>query len=724
MTNSHILILKSFDELRFNLGKKTLIDFVKGNTNPTISRNNLDELNSYGELYMIDEREIEEIIDQLIKFGYLDNETITMKNGFETKVVSRNIKGRKEIFEKKFKLQELGKVKLDPIFNREVQISEEDKKIFKSFDFFLGKFNNEQKKAIISESKNLLCIAGAGSGKTTVLTKKIEYLVKFKGVNEKDILAITFTKKSKEDLIKKLNENDILNSNVETFNSFCEKILRKNENEIYGQNMKILSFGQKIKLVKYAFNKTGLNFEAIVDLYFNKKKKQEKSNDELLLSFTGDVFSIIDFYKNHDIKFEKFYEMEKNLAKKNVSKIVYTISAFIAKILRVKGFRDFSDQVLDVLKFFREREDKISKFKYVLVDEFQDVNHIQFELLKILKKENLFAVGDPRQAIYGWRGAEVKYILNFNKEFNDVEIINLKMNYRSDKEIVDLFNNAIKPMDLVDLEASKNEESENRKTFLVEHQSELLERQFILESIRNSKNPFNEIFILARTNKILNKYEDLFSQNGIPHKIKSEEEYKNKNDANLNNAITLATIHSIKGMEANEVYLVNANSNSFPNRTPDNFVFATIKESQEYDKDEEELRLFYVALSRAKEKLIISYNGKYTKFINPKMIEQLSLKKKKSNKDLFSSGINHKSKSLSTSKSNSTILRNMIKDWRLAKSKTKGLPAFYVLSDATLEELVRQMPQSKAEMFSVKGLGQMKIGEYGDELLRIINGGN
>ena len=242
MDNSHILILKSFDELKFSLGKKTLIDFLKGNPNPTIDRNNLDELNSFGTLFRLDENQIEDLIDKLIKFKYLEIDLIKGK----FKVLSRTNQGRKEIFEKKFKPNQNKEIKLDNVFTKETIITENDKKLFSNFDFFLKGFNDGQKKGIISNSKNILCIAGAGTGKTTVLTKKIEFLTKFSGVKEEEILAITFTKKSKEEMIKRLNENGILNSKIETFNSFCEKILKKKGDKVYGKKVNVLKYSDKI----------------------------------------------------------------------------------------------------------------------------------------------------------------------------------------------------------------------------------------------------------------------------------------------------------------------------------------------------------------------------------------------------------------------------------------------------------------------------------------------
>ncbi len=713
----HILILKSFDELKFNLGKKTLIDYLKGNPNSTISRNELDENDLFGSLYMVDEDLIEFVLDQLIKDNYLQIQEI--RGGF--KVIARTLKGVREIFERKFILKEKDSIRIKSMFSEETKITEEDKKLFNVFEFFLKKFNDEQKKAIISNKLNILCVAGAGTGKTTVLTKRIEFLKKFKDVKEEEILAITFTKKAKEEMVHRLNNLGIKNTRVETFNSFCEKELKKNGNLIYDKPTRVARFSDKIAIVKWAFSKIGTRFETIVDDYFNKRQLKEKSADELFFVFVNDIFTIIDFYKNLEENLRPFYENESHFRKKRIAKLMYDMVKLIQFELKKRGLRDFSDQIIDALKLFREFPEKIPKFKYLLIDEYQDLNLVQFELIKTLNINSVFAVGDPRQAIYGWRGSDIKFILDFPKNFKDTEIISLKKNYRSNKEIINLFNLVIKPMGFIDLEYgfnnnSKQIESESQKSiFLQEFNSETLERIFIMEAIKNSKNKRNEIFVLARTNKILSKISEVFDQNGIDYVIKSEEEYKNTQEPK-ENQVVLATVHSIKGMEAKEVYLVSANSLSFPNKVQDNFVLGLVKEDNDYDKYAEELRLFYVALSRAKEKLILTYTGNPTKFISDEAMNLFEIKNK--DKNLFQFGSSFQENN--SSKKDNKILISMLKEWRSEKAKD-GLPLYMIISNRAIEELAKYRPKSKAEMFSINGLGTSKIEKYGDEILKIIS---
>jgi superfamily I DNA/RNA helicase len=726
MNKPHIPILKAFDEFKFNLGKRALIEFLKGNENQTITKNNLDQLDSYGCLFMFEIGEIEEMIDQLIKHNFLQQQIL--KQGF--RVIARTAKGLKEIYNKNFEIK-VGNDRYKLKKLSETPISDEEKKLIENFEFFLKEYNDEQRRAIVSPKNNILCVAGAGSGKTTVLTKRAEFLVKFKSVKENDILAITFTRKAKEEMETRLKKLGIDSVRVETFNSFCEKLLRKYEDKIYDKKVRIATFKDKIQIVSKVMEKLNIKLENFADDYFNKRQMREKSRDELFFTFVHDIYSIVDSYKNRELEVEPFYEKETMAFKKQIAKNVYQICVKVSKVTKTLGLRDFSDQILEIVAFFENNKTLIPKFEHILVDEFQDVNMPQFKLLKLLNPNNTFAVGDPRQAIYGWRGSDITYILNFEEEFDNTQIIQLKKNYRSVAEIIGFANKSIKSLGLSDLEGIKDN-TDDKHIFLVEHKTEILEKQFLLQSVKNSTNPPNEIFILARTNRILDSIADFFDTNGVEYVVKEEENFQAqklksskarnngepKEPLEHRNSITLSTVHAIKGLEANEVYLVGCNNLSFPNKVADNFVFQLVKEGETYDKEAEELRLFYVAVSRAKEKLIISYTGTPSKFLNNDMLENLT--KKNSEKSIleFSSKFNMEEKS-----GNQTLVKTMLKNWRAQKANQTGLPTYMIISNKAIDELAMYMPSSKEALGLINGLGDVKIAKYGDEIIRIINGG-
>jgi superfamily I DNA/RNA helicase len=663
---------------------------------------------------MIDRQTIFALIEDLIKHKFLEINTVG--TGFQ--VVKRTSLGVKEVFAKHHipKLEEsnTGKISKFKFEFPESKISETDKKLFSAFGFFLDKFNPKQKKTIITQAKNVLCIAGAGSGKTTVLTKRIEFLTKFKGVSADKVLAITFTRKAKQEMESRLYELGIDNICVETFNSYCEKKLKQYGDRIYDKHVKVIEYKNKISLVSAALKKLGKSFDTFYDDYFNKRQLREKSRDELFFIFVNDVFSVIDYYKNIEQKIIPFYENTSKPIEKRVAQIIHDVACDVEKNLKLNGVRDFSDQVIDCLRLFRQFPDLIPEYEHVLVDEFQDVNLIQNEFIKLLNSKNLFVVGDPRQAIYGWRGSEIKFILDFPKTFKETEVIFLETNYRSEKNIVSIANQSIKEFGLPDMKAHNDTDKQN--IYLIEQDNERLEKTFVIGAIKSSKNPRNEIFVLARTNRVLENYAQDFKKAGVPYTIKSEEEYKSGEPKE--NEIVLATIHSIKGMEAKEVYIVSCNSLSFPNKVVDNFVFSMVKQGDDYDKLSEELRLFYVAITRAKEKLVISYTGHPSKFITDEMKTNIIIKQK--NKNLFDFGSKYTPKNLDTG--NNAVLLNMLKDFRADKARESGLPAYMIISNQALEDLAKIKPSNKAEMMSARGMGSMKVAKYGDAILKVING--
>jgi len=289
--------------------------------------------------------------------------------------------------------------------------------------------------------------------------------------------------------------------------------------------------------------------------------------------------------------------------------------------MNLHGLRDYTDQILDTIKFFKNNKDLISKFDYILVDEYQDVNAMQIELLDLLNSKNLFVVGDPRQAIFGWRGSDVNFILKFTDKFPEAEIITLTKNYRSNKHLVDFMNFAIKDMNLPDIESNFQVLKEIK---LLNFEKELDEFNFILDEILKSNIEKNEIFVLARTNRQILDFSRLLKEKQIKHVLKTEE--INNGATAAKDELTLATIHSIKGLEAKIVFLIGANEQNFPCKASDHPIIELVK-VEEYDKEEEEKRLFYVAISRAKHKLIITFSGKRpTYFINQEMLNLINSK--------------------------------------------------------------------------------------------------
>src|SRR3989344_1714795 len=168
--------------------------------------------------------------------------------------------------------------------------------LFKAFDFFLSRYNEQQKKAITSAASHILCVAGAGSGKTSVLTKRIEFLIRFRSVTPESILAITFTRKAREEMQKRLSSAGIDGVHVETFNYFCENLLRKYSGIVYSHEVSVLSYKDKVELIHQALKKDNKTMQQALDLYYPPTKG--KLADELARGFMNDCFTVLEYYKS------------------------------------------------------------------------------------------------------------------------------------------------------------------------------------------------------------------------------------------------------------------------------------------------------------------------------------------------------------------------------------------------------------------------------------------
>ncbi len=694
-------VLKGVKAIPFNVGKSLLADFLCGSPNESIKKNRLDRLQEFGSM-AYEKEEVEGIIENLVLNKFLE---IKGSNGNKYwKLVHLTQKGAAELENPSFLAKNIEKNIKN--IEKPAEISEDDKKVFESFDFLLNKYNDSQKKAIVSASKKILCIAGAGSGKTTVLTKRIELLTTFRSVPAQKILAITFTRKAKREVESRLKHSPFCKGVIiETFNSFSEKMLKKHNNLIYSRSVSVITFGEKVKLVKFALKKLSLSIEKAVNSYFSVVQKKLKSFDELSMIFVHDCFSILDYYKNENKKVEDFSQ-DASLAVKDqeTAKMMYELCIFIDKAMKRLGKRDFSDQVADCTMLFRKYPETIPEFDHVLIDEYQDINSVQIDLVDLLNAENIFAVGDPRQSIFGWRGSKIKYIIEFNEKYPDAEVVALTTNYRSSQPLVELMNRSIKHMSLPNLDSGVLDKK--KQISLLKFDSEQKEFEFVIDQVKKSETEKKEVFVLARTNKMLYELAQLFQKQNIDFMLRSDEIKRPALDKE--NAITLATIHAIKGMEAKEVFVVGCSTQNFPCRTSDHPVIDIIKNGY-YDKEEEEKRLFYVAISRAKEKLTLSYTGSPSRFINNDMKKII--------------GAAH-DKSLSGYKEASNSSGDMLldlKSWRRSIALQNNIPAYMILSDAVLENIVREQPMTLDELEQVKGIGPVKVEKYGEEILRIVN---
>lgn len=365
-------------------------------------------------------------------------------------------------------------------------------------------FNAEQTKVINSISGNLAVIATAGSGKTTVLTYRIKNMVE-QGIDPFHILAITFSKKAKENIEQKLPKLGVYGVNVETFHSLALKIITT-------------AYGRKYKVWTIPWEKEKL----VTDICSNQlslcTKKDVPYNDIVR-------FITIQKYNNIYPCDELIYKKDVlPFAKEQMRNIYEKYEEYKNQHSYIE-FDDFLNIANDVLSSYYDISEQFQdKFQYILSDEFQDVSMPQSILLKKLNTKNTMIVGDPLQAIYSFRGGRSEYILNFDKDYENTKVINLNTNYRCSKDIVDLANTLADHIPDSKTEHYVESKANNLSYMVPEYRNfdtEYDENNWIVEQIKKKKEnyTYRDIAVLARTNAQLTKLQADLKKNLIPYEV-------------------------------------------------------------------------------------------------------------------------------------------------------------------------------------------------------------
>lgn len=377
----------------------------------------------------------------------------------------------------------------------------------------LQNLNPAQQKAVLHKKGPLLVIAGAGSGKTRVITYRIAKLINEDSVNPYNILALTFTNKASNEMkqrIESLLGKTSLDIWISTFHSACVRILRKDISHLdYSSDFVIYDTVDQSALIKLCIEEIGLTEEeyspkAIVNKISRFKNNMQESqippSPHLQRGDRGDY-----------------------------DEIIQKIFPVYQKRLKANNALDFDDLLILTVKLFKSEPDLLAyyqqRFQYILVDEYQDTNYVQHQFVYLLAKEhqNICVVGDEDQSIYRWRGANINNILNFEKNFKNTHVVKLEENYRSTKVILEAANYVI----------SKNRQRKE-KTLFTNNQvgekitcyrasSEMDEGDFIsrttLDFCRSGKSSFNDIAVFYRTNAQSRVIEDSLRKSGISYQI-------------------------------------------------------------------------------------------------------------------------------------------------------------------------------------------------------------
>ena len=368
--------------------------------------------------------------------------------------------------------------------------------------------NPAQREAVTHQGSPLLILAGAGSGKTRVLTHRAAYFIEKKIAKPNQILLLTFTNKAADEMKQRMEKLIGLRESDDrifsgTFHSFCCKVLRADGSHVgVPNNFVIYDTDDQEALVKtslYELNLTPKEFKPSSVLYFIEAAKNTFQSPKDMLSQAHG------FWQEYASKIYQVYQKK--------------MTEFQAL--------DFNDLLFKTVELFIEHpkilEKYQDKYRFILVDEYQDTNQIQYLLTKLLAKkyQQITAVGDASQSIYGWRGADFKNLMNLVNDFKDTKIINLEENYRSTQIILDAANSVISKNNSHPVLKLFTQKKSTDKIKLFEAQSEIAESEFIAQKIKfifdNQKIPYRQIAVLYRMNAQSRVIEEAFLKYGIPY---------------------------------------------------------------------------------------------------------------------------------------------------------------------------------------------------------------
>ena len=367
----------------------------------------------------------------------------------------------------------------------------------------LKKLNDEQKKAVTAPNSPLLVLAGAGSGKTRILTFRIAYLIA-KSVPSFNILGVTFTNKAADEMKRRVNELVHEEVWVSTFHATCLRILRMDGGAIgLGRNFSLYDDHDQLVLIK----------ECLSELNKNERQINPKGVREQIQRAKDFLLTPEAYRERTSDSFEE------------AAADVYTL--YEEKLRMLKGC-DFGDLILKTVFLF-ERNPKIleawqERFKHILIDEYQDTNHAQYRLVRALanRYKNITVVGDPDQSIYAWRGADIRNILDFEKDYPNCQIVKLEQNYRSTAHILEAANSLIgfnsfrKPKELW------TEKPAGENLSLFEASDEREEAHFVVQKVlayQQEGRPLSDCVVFYRLHTQSRPIEDALRKYKVPYRI-------------------------------------------------------------------------------------------------------------------------------------------------------------------------------------------------------------
>lgn len=465
---------------------------------------------------------------------------------------------------------------------------------FKNDNFFEQKINGyfldrEQKKAILTKG-NVQLIASAGSGKTLTIVGKVKYLLEVEKKKEEEILCISFTRKSAKSLESAINKERKTKVEVKTFHKLALDIVNKKN---------CIAPNDLLEYISEEYLKSTLWENEPFNFYLKEYLKYQPASKDNIYLLTLITNTFIHLFKTNCNKKEDFKELFLKVKRKPkeflLLRIIYEIYLIYEEELKANGWYDFDDLILEATKKIIKKE-VIKKYSNIIIDEFQDTSFLRLKLIKSLLKRtnaNLFVVGDDYQSIYKFTGCDLSLFLNLKKEIPNLKLRKLTTTYRFSMEAAKISTKLIRKNKMQcrkKVRSIKKYHNPITLCFYKEKENSLAK---LLSYIY--KKGIKEILILSRNNNDILFY--------IDKNYKMENDkifYLNYKDID----ITYLTVHKAKGLEAECVIILNVIDDKlgFPNKILENKILSLIHVGESF---EEERRLFYVAITRAKKETYI-----------------------------------------------------------------------------------------------------------------------
>lgn len=518
-----------------------------------------------------------------MKYISYKNSTLTeqQRQQHNNNYINKQLKEKKEYFDNMFK-------KIDPNI----------------------KLDQEQRKIILTDEDYLMVIAGAGAGKTTTITAKVNYLIQQTKIKDNEIVIITFTNKAVQELKERINNDFKHNIKITTFHKFGYEIIKDNTNP----PPKIIN-NPDILIKEYIEKKLLKDKHKIKQLKKYLKIKNKKQ-DEITNKIKNYCRTFINLIKSKGLTQNDIDKIKtKNKKEKEITNILKQIYEYYENILKNINKIDFDDMINKATNIINTNETTKMKYKYIIIDEYQDISECRFNLINTISKKNnskIMIVGDDWQCIYGFAASNINLFTQFKQRINQCETLKIQNTYRNSQQLIDIAGKFIQKNSKQIKKQLKSKKQHSNPVKIIKYKRTNKTKKFIqiLDYIIKKYGKQKNILILGRytfdKNEIIDTKQIIENNNKIIYK-----KYPNVK-------IDYMTIHSSKGLGYDNVILINTKNDKlgFPSKIKTDPIISQLITKEKTIKYPEERRLFYVALTRTKNEIIImTPKIKQSKFI-------------------------------------------------------------------------------------------------------------